>query len=203
LCCPQPGEARRGAQFPGFRLLPASNLDGPTKAGFRLQRVRWIATQPQLAVQPMQLRFVINDAGLADMVERFRDRAQPVLGAAGIATGLRQEAEPMRGFELGTGRAIGHEAGAQLGITFVGLPLLDQGPSAHYLCVGGQERETLLGCKPQEFFRHISRSFDFPPQLNQPRRPGEGDPLAERLNGCETSSAMAIACPLWCMASSG
>src|SRR5271169_5331276 len=84
------------------------------KAGFGFVGVRPNAVQPKLAFEPMKLWFVIHDAGLRDMVERLHNQLQSLLGLAGITIGLCQKPEPVRAFEIGSGRAIGGEPFAQL-----------------------------------------------------------------------------------------
>src|SRR5262249_44553644 len=96
LIAPEACEAHRGTEFPGFRLLPTGNLDGAPKAGFGFLGVRRILAQPQFAFEPPQLPFTINDTGPPDMLERLRYCAQSFLGLAGIATGFRQQVEPVR-----------------------------------------------------------------------------------------------------------
>ena len=61
LLLPQPGQTRGGAQFPGLRFLPAGNLYGCVKPGFRLfdlcpREMLGMGLQGELASQPVYLR---------------------------------------------------------------------------------------------------------------------------------------------------
>ena len=147
--------------------MPAGNRGGALKAGFGFLLVRRILAQPQLAFEPMQLWLVINDAGLRDMVEGLRYHAQSLLAPAGIATGFRQQAEKVRGFELGPGRAIGNEAVAQLSDAFLGLPLLER--RAGYVGAALATSQERRGLCPAA----IGRTWDR--QVASRRDPGRAD----------------------------
>src|SRR4029077_7961711 len=77
---PQPGEARRGAQLPRFRLLPPGGFERSAELTSVRCSSGGIEAQPQLRIEAMQLGFVIHDAGLRDVVERLRYQAQSLLG---------------------------------------------------------------------------------------------------------------------------
>src|SRR5437899_1149308 len=63
LFAPKPGKAHRSAQLPRFRLLLPGGFERSAEAHLRSLLVRGIEAQPQLRVQPMQLWFIVHDAG--------------------------------------------------------------------------------------------------------------------------------------------
>ena len=129
----------------------------------------------------MQLGFVIHDAGLRDVVERLRYQAQSLLGLAGITICLGEKGEPVRAFELGSGRAIGNEPFAQLSDALFALPLLDERPAAEDDCLRAEKGQHLLGGKSQVCFSHLSGSSNFAAQLMQCRQPAQRTRSASRM----------------------
>src|SRR5580704_10091541 len=121
----------------------------------------------------MQLGFVIYDAGLGDVVKRLRYQAQSLLGLVGITICLGEKREPVRAFELGSGRAIGNEPFAQLSDALFALTLLDERPATEDDCLRAEEGDHLLGGKSQVCLRHLSGSSNFAAQLMQCRRPAQ------------------------------
>ena len=153
-------------------LLPGG-FERSAEAHLRSLLVRGIEAQPQLRVQPMQLWFIVHDAGLRDLVERLRYQAQSLPGLAGIAIGLCQEREPMRAFELGSGRAIDDEAFAQLSDPLFALPLPDERPAAQDHRMRAEKGNLFLRGKSQVYFRHLSGSSNLAAQLMQCCRPAQ------------------------------
>ena len=92
----------------------------------------------------MQLGFVVHDAGLSDMVQRFCNRVQSLRGPTNIAIGLCQEREPVRAFDLGADRAVSCEPLAKLGDALFALPLSDERPAAEYDRMSAEERNNFV-----------------------------------------------------------
>jgi len=78
LALPQPGQARGGAELPGFGVLLAGNVDDLMKAGFRFFfDLRLL--QNQLPFQPIRLRLIEPLLGALDKCQRLGHRPEPIL----------------------------------------------------------------------------------------------------------------------------
>jgi len=135
------------------------------------------------------------------VVERLRYQAQSPLGLASITICLGEKREPVRAFELGSGRALGNEPFAQLSDALFALPLLDERPAAEDDCMRAEKGQHLLRGDGQVFFRHLSGSSNLAAQLMQCRRAQLSAPA--RLAGCDTAAAIATACSAHVSARSG
>ena len=81
LVSAQAGEARRGAQFPGLRVLSSCDVHALLDGGLGLAR-RAGAGEQCLAPEPIELRFVLRSPRLFDRLQPGGDRCERRFGFA-------------------------------------------------------------------------------------------------------------------------
>src|SRR2546427_5911524 len=77
LALPQPAQTHRSTQLPGFRLLAAGNVEGLTKAGFRLRVLLRRARQQELGLESIQFCCVVALLNGVYDRQRLSQDAQP------------------------------------------------------------------------------------------------------------------------------
>jgi hypothetical protein len=80
-----------------------------TKAGFRSVLVRKLPAQEQLALQPVDLGFVVPLAAFLHGRSRLAQCCQPLRRLPERAVHLHQESQEVRPLELGAGRPGAYE----------------------------------------------------------------------------------------------
>src|SRR5215467_12147055 len=141
LITPEAGEAGRRPKFPRFGLLRTGDLDCLAKAAVGPLVV---APAGQFSIEPVQLGFVVADAGVLNQREGIAQDRLRLIDPTDLATGLGQQGQPMRNLEICATGAISTNTRVQGGDAFLAPPLIDQRPAAQDCRVSGKEGDDLL-----------------------------------------------------------
>jgi hypothetical protein len=104
LTLPQPCEAGRGAEFPGFRLLVARPIERGEKVPFGTFKIALEREHPASKAQDLGVVTAFLPPGALDLCDDLVDQVQGIVDVAAQRRGFGQERFPGRVADLAAAR---------------------------------------------------------------------------------------------------